>query len=907
MYTKVKILSVAHITNEEGHKVCTTTSRPTGCAANVDFSYQNANAESYFDIKGGSNAPFSVLGQISFSVPFVYTPPSSEALTEFFGYVPRSLLTWMAQDAGYVAQYPQLESCYPGGPAIFSYVLPVMEPQVNDAATYLTSSTIVSVHSDGCFNPGACQTSPSPGAAVPAITPANTAEPTAVPSPASAAQPSNEASTRTSIQSVKNGPMALASVSGNPYLPVTTAPANPAPDISAPENPAAENSVPQKADGQALENEPSNAGQSSHEEDSQPGNTAALYQPPLQNQALASIIVNAIGGAPIAAPNPDINQEYPPEPQPAPYYVVSLAPSASAVVINGVTSPMPDSATAGAGPIVTINEQPATLNVVPGLAIDGQKVIAGAPTATIQGVPISLAPSASAIVIDGSTTPLSPGQTPVINLGSQSVTASPTSQYVLGGRTLVPGAASITISGTPISVPTDGNAVVVGGSTVAIPNAASPVPPVITLGNQVITANSASHFQVGDQTLVPGAPAVTVAAPASAVAAFGPSPTALTVGSEVFTPNPTAFSIYGTTISAGGPGVMVEGTSISLGPSGILDIGGSMISLPVNEASPTAYTVGNQVFAPNPTAFSIDGTTISAGGTGAMVDGTLISLGPSGILEIGSSTISLSLNAALPTPIAYTIGNQVFTPNPTALSIDGTTISAGGPGVTIDGTIVSLETSGVLDIGSSTISLSPGSTHTVGGQILTPNPTAFSIDGTTISAGGPGVNIDGTWVSLETSGILDIGSSKILLSPKKVYTVGGETFTPNPTAFSIDGTTISAGGSGVTIDGTVVSLGASGILDIGTSMILLPSGNANTLGNPTSLPTISALDIENSTIPLTTGISALTTTAPGPGPGPTSSSSQPRSTHSGGEAHSSQLRIGRLGIIFVLTCIAMLI
>ena len=832
---------------------------------------------------------------ISLSTPFVYIPPHPGVGGEAFGYVPQTMIDWMVQDPIYIKKYPHLLSCQPGGPEVLVPDLGNIFAgnYVHHSAGHLTSSTVVTVHSDACYNPQACPTSPAPGANPQVPTPDITGGPTTPSTLASNFQSSNEMSTPTSIQANEYNP------------PVTTAPTKPTDVESSPEDPTAENSVPQKASGQTPEDEPLNAGQSSHEQDSQPGNRATLYQTPLQNQALASIIIIAIGGTPIAAPNPDVNQDAPREPQPAPSYVVSLAPSASAVVINGVTSPMPDSATADAGLIVTINEQPATLNVVPGLAIDGQNVIAGAPAATIQGVPISLAPSANAIVVDGSTTPLSPGQTPVIILGSQPVTVSPTSQYVLGGQTLVPGASTITISGTPISVPTDGNAVVVGGSMVAIPDAASPVLPVISLGNQVITANGASQFLVGDQTLVPGAPAITVAAPASAVAALGSSPTALTVGGEVFTPNPTAFSIDGTTISAGGPGVTADGTSISLGPSGILDIGGSVLSLPVNEASPTAYTVGNQVFAPNPTAFSIDGTTISAGGPGAMVDSTLVSLGPSGILEIGSSTISLSLNAALPTPTAYTIGNQVFTPNPTAFSIDGTTISAGGPGVTIDGTIVSLASSGIHDIGSSTISLSPSTAYTVGGQIFTPNPTDFSIDGTTISAGGPGVNIDGTIVSLETSGILDIGSSKITLPPNKVYTVGGETLTPNPTAFSIDGTTISAGGSGVTIDGIVVKLGASGILDIGSSIISLPSGIADLLANPISLATLGVLSTDNGTIPLTSSIPALTTTS-GPDPGSTGSSSHARSTHSGGEANASQLRIGRLGIIFVLACVVLL-
>ncbi len=815
---------------------------------------------------------------ITIQTPFVHIPPNSRLNAEAFGFVPQQLIDSMAQDPGYLEKYPQLVSCLPGGPPVvhafhLGDVAVAAIDIAHSSANELTTSTTVTIHSHRCYNQGPCPTLPAPGAILQAPTPAITAAPTHPSIPGSdlhhgGKSPDLPANTGTENQPAENP----APNSGGQ---------TPGDHIQAPEPPLSEQNL-----------------QSQGPADVNQAQTAA--------PGLASIIANAIGGAPIAAPNPNFNQDTPPKPQPAPYYLISLAPSASEVVVNGITSPVPNPANAGAAPMVTINSQPTTLGEVSGLASNGQNVVAGAPAATIRGVRVSLAPLARAIVVNGGTTPLSPGQTPVITLGSQPVTAFPTSQYVLGDRTLVPGAAAITVSGTPISVPTGGNAVVVGGNTVAIPDKADPVLPVITLGNQVITANSASQFLVGDQTLVPGAPAITVAAPASAVAAFGPSRTALTVGGKVFTPNPTAFSIDGTIISAGGPGVTVDGTSINLGPSGILDIGGSTVSLPINEVSPTAYTIGGQVFTPNPTAFSIDGTTISAGGPGAIVDGTLVSLGPSGLLEIGGSTISLGLNAASPTPTAYTIGNQVFTPNPTAFPIDGTTISAGGPGVTIDGTIVSLGLSGILDIGSSTISLAPGPAYTVGGKVFTPNPTAFSMDGTIISAGGSGVVIDGTLVSLETSGILDIGGSKILLPPDNVYTVGGETFTPNPTAFSIDGTTISAGGPGVTIDGTVVSLGASGILDIGSSTISLLSGNADTVGNPISLATSGVLDIGNSTIPLPTENSALTTLNPGPGSGLASSSSHPKPTHSGGEAHLSQLRIGRLGIVLVLSCVVML-
>lgn len=876
------------------------------------FSHCNKHVFANFETPN----PKFLYAKITLSTPFVHIPPNPGVGSEAFGYVPQSMVDRIVQDPSYIEKYPRLVSCQPGGPEIFMLPEGHYTPQANGAypmylqggpdvrvsAEHLTSSIIVTVHSDGCHNPQACPTSPAPGANVQASTPDVTGEPTIAPIPVSNSQPPDRISTTRSIQpEVYNPPMVLGGISSNPYPPVSTVPAN-----RAHLEPTTGNPAPQNAKGQTSGDDPLDPGSTPSKAELLPENLAPGSQHPPQHQAPASLIVNALGGAPIAAPYPDINQDTPLKPQQAPSYVVSLAPSASAVVVNGITSSMPKPANAGASPIVTINSQPTTLGTVPGLAIDSQNVVAGAPTAKIHGVPVSLAPLASAIVVDGRTTPLSPGQTPIITLGPQPVTASPMSRYVLGGQTLVPGAAAITLSGTPISVPTEGNAVIIGGSTIAIPDTPGPVLPDITLGNQVITANSASQFLLGDQTLVPGAPAITVAAPAGAIAAFGPSPTALTVGGKVFTPNPTAFAIDGTTISAGGLSMTVNGTPVRLGPSGILDIGGSTISLPVNDVSPTAYTIGGQVFNPNPTVFSIGGTTISAGGPGATVNGTVVSLGPSGLLEIGSSTISLGLDTASPTPTAYTVGNKVFTPNPTAFPIDGTTISAGGPGVTIDGTIVSLGSSGILEIGSSTTSLAPSPAYTIGGMIFTPNPTAFSIDGTIISAGGSGVNIDGTLVSLETSGVLDIGSSRILLPTSNTYTVGGETFMPNPTAFPIDGTTISAGGPGLNIDGTVVSLGASGILYIGSSMISLLSDNTDNAGNPIDLATSAVLDIADSTIPLTNGDSALTTTAAGPGPGATSSSTQPRSTQSGGEEQISRLRIGRLGIIFLIGCVIML-
>lgn len=251
-------------------------------------------------------------------------------------------------------------------------------------------------------------------------------------------------------------------------------------------------------------------------------------------------------------------------------------------------------------------------------------------------------------------------------------------------------------------------------------------------------------------------------------------------------------------------------------------------SSPVLRPLQSIITIGAQTFTANPTGFTVNNVAVTPGGSPYVVDKTIISLGQSGVLAIGSSTVSL-LDPVSSTILA--VAGQTFTPNPTAFPIAGTTISAGGPAVTVDRTVISLGQSGALDIGSSTVNIPPqpytfSEVYTVAGQTFTPNPSAFSIAGTTISAGGPAVTVDGTIISLGQSGALAIGSSTVNIPHPsytlgEVYTVAGQTFTPNPSAFSIDGTTISANGPAATIDGTIVNLGPSGNLIIGSSTIPL--------------------------------------------------------------------------------------
>lgn len=267
----------------------------------------------------------------------------------------------------------------------------------------------------------------------------------------------------------------------------------------------------------------------------------------------------------------------------------------------------------------------------------------------------------------------------------------------------------------------------------------------------------------------------------------------------------------------------------AFGKSGPQDDGSSPGLLPPQ----SIFTIDAQTFTANPTGFKVNNTAIVPGGTAQTVDGMKISLDPSGVLAIGSSTISLTDPPATP---LLAVAGQTFTPNPSAFSIAGSIISAGDPAVTISGTVISLGQSGALAIGSSTVDLLPSSkAFTVAGQVFTPNPSAFSIAGTTISAGGPAVTVDGTVISLQPSGNLILGSSTIpLLTPQATFSsdinIDGFNVKAGSSFDIVDGITLSAGAAGITISSQVVSLEAGGsTLDIGTGRFALPTptGAAN--------------------------------------------------------------------------------
>ncbi len=193
-----------------------------------------------------------------------------------------------------------------------------------------------------------------------------------------------------------------------------------------------------------------------------------------------------------------------------------------------------------------------------------------------------------------------------------------------------------------------------------------------------------------------------------------------------------------------------------------------------NQNSGEATTVNGQVAQPlSNHVILIAGTTLTPGGSPITVSDMRISLGQSAI-AIGSSSVPTLNVSPDPTPLRpellqqsiFTIASQISTAAPTGFSLAGTWLSP-SQAVTLAGTIVSLDTSSYLRIGSSTlnlgenpISVSP-QVFTVAGQAVTANPTAVNVAGVTLVPGGHGITVSETGVLLDSAGELVVGSKTL--------------------------------------------------------------------------------------------------------------------------------------------------
>ena len=357
------------------------------------------------------------------------------------------------------------------------------------------------------------------------------------------------------------------------------------------------------------------------------------------------------------------------------------------------------------------------------LAFDGTTYSPGGPAMTLSSNLFAFVPNTGSddkLTSDGSNgqaSGLLMASTPIV-IGGHTLVHSP-SGIAIDGQSLQPGSSALTLSNTPISLGSSGF-LVFGSSSIILP--------------------SQSIFVIGSQT---------------------------------FTANPTGYPLDAGSISPDGPVETTDGTAITPGSSGIFAMGTSKFTLPDNGV----FTVVSQLITPNPSAFPIAGTTISAGDPGVTVDGTVVSLGPSGVLAIGSSTFTLPSPmpaASVNQPLVF--AGQTITPSGSVSSVAGTTLLPGGPAVTIDGTIVSLQPSGTLIVGSNSFALPTPSTsiYDIGGFSVQAESSFAVVDGVTVDPGAAGVTVGGSAVSLELGGkTLDVGSGRFAMPTGPVNGTNG--------------------------------------------------------------------------------------------------------------------------------------
>ncbi|KAG6999238.1 hypothetical protein G7Y79_00036g071940 [Physcia stellaris] len=655
-----------------------------------------------------------------------------------YGYVPSELIKWILQNTDYVAQYPSLGSCIPGGPSLLplpsipgrqdiltasdgSNYCQYAAPEVANAVPDLTTTAEVMVQSTGCFHPGNCQSKQTPTAAP--ASPISSEFPRST-NPSSTEKESHSKTSTETKRETQSSKVSKVGSNPSPAVPLPVIVPIASPPVQTPSKPLI--TPEQTATLLPVNNDES-------------GGPA---QTPVEHQTGSSVPSSPLVVGPEGSSDPRFSNDVL-----AGSAVVTVASLASQTISRGLT------------PIATVGSHriSASNGVV---VVAGSTLSPGGPAITLASTPVSRDGSGN-LVVGSTSIPIPP--------------SSPDSIFTDAGQVFT------MVSGTPISL--GSSQLIVGSSTVRLPE-----PSPSTISSNIVVAGQTfaqlpDGISVAGTTLRSQGPAVTISGTPISLGNSGvvigattfPLPTAfpdspsqtLTLNGQTLTAGPDAVAIAGNTLTPNGPAVTISGTPISVDNSGIV-IGSSTFSLPtpLPTSAPQTFTLGGQTFTVESGGVAVAGTTLGPHAPGLTISGTSISLGLSSII-IGSSTF------ALPTPFTpsseqtFTIGGQVFTATSGVVAIAGSTLSPNGPGITVSGTPISLAASDII-IGSSSYSIpllsilpSP-STITFNGETLTLAPSAVAVGEHTLSA-GQAITINGTEISLGTAGLV-VGSSTLTLS-----------------------------------------------------------------------------------------------------------------------------------------------
>ena len=213
--------------------------------------------------------------------------------------------------------------------------------------------------------------------------------------------------------------------------------------------------------------------------------------------------------------------------------------------------------------------------------------------------------------------------------------------------------------------------------------------------------------------------------------------------------------------AANGGGIIIASTTLQPGVQTVID--STPISVGKDQIVVASSTIALAPPSADPIITLINGDIISAGGIAAIVSGTTVALASDrDAFIVNGKTLPLP---PLSTPI-LTVAGQTLTAAPTGFAIEGQSVLPGGPAVTYAANVFSLSPDGdALIVNGRITPLPPASIPviTVGSQTLTPAPTGFAIEGKSVLPGGSAVLVDGTLISLDLSSELIIGTKTVPL------------------------------------------------------------------------------------------------------------------------------------------------
>ena len=331
------------------------------------------------------------------------------------------------------------------------------------------------------------------------------------------------------------------------------------------------------------------------------------------------------------------------------------------------------------------------------------------------------------------------------------------------------------------------------------------------------------------------------------------SPEVMTAEGRVVSIDPSGLEVDGTTFSAGELAMTISNVGYTLvaqdGDASKGDSEGAITPVTVSPAPPGTTTMAGHIVEQNPSGIFVDGSRISPGDSPITLSNTLVSLDPSGALAIGSSSMTLAPQSV------FAVAGKTFTANPAGFAIDGTSISPGDPPKVVDGNILSLDSFGNLVVGSSI-----------------PRSTSLATLESAVDASDKSKNSINPDPSLGLSTFPLFGNNPPNPTPvsyiSSAIVIAGEAIQPDPSDLSIAGTRISAGGPPITVDGTIISLKAPGTLIVGPKTLpfatsipatddggfsIQAPGSFAVVNGVTILPGSPATSIDGSAVSLETG------------------------------------------------------